>query len=173
MPTLIALFLKFSAFSLIAFGGVNALLPVLLELTVYQEHWLDLQTFSDYFAIAQAAPGPNFMTVTLIGWHMSGVLGAFMATFAIIWPAGILVFFLQRFILKMQDPMKKKVVQYAAATLAIGLVLSSALEIALQINHDLMAYLLSGLTIAIVLLTRWHPLYLIALGALLGGLGFI
>jgi len=40
MPTLIALFLKFSAFSLIAFGGVNALLPVLLELTVYQEHWL-------------------------------------------------------------------------------------------------------------------------------------
>ena len=159
MPTLIALFLKFSAFSLIAFGGVNALLPVLLELTVYQEHWLDLQTFSDYFAIAQAAPGPNFMTVTLIGWHMSGVLGAFMATFAIIWPAGILVFFLQRFILKMQDPMKKKVVQYAAATLAIGLVLSSALEIALQINHGLMAYLLSGLTIAIVLLTRWHPLY--------------
>jgi len=173
MPTLIALFLKFSAFSLIAFGGVNALLPVLLELTVYQEHWLDLQTFSDYFAIAQAAPGPNFMTVTLIGWHMSGVLGAFVATFAIIWPAGILVFFLQRFILKMQDPMKKKVVQYAAATLAIGLVLSSALEIALQINHGLMAYLLSGLTIAIVLLTRWHPLYLIALGALLGGLGFI
>ena len=94
MPTLITLFLKFSAFSVIAFGGVNALLPVLLELTVYQEHWLDLQTFSDYFAIAQAAPGPNFMTVTLIGWHMSGVLGAFMATFAIIWPAGILVFFL-------------------------------------------------------------------------------
>jgi chromate transporter len=173
MPTLIALFLKFSAFSLIAFGGVNALLPVLLELTVYQEHWLDLQTFSDYFAIAQAAPGPNFMTVTLIGWHMSGVLGAFVATFAIIWPAGILVFFLQRFILKMQDPMKKKVVQYAAATLAIGLVLSSALEIALQINHGLMAYLLSGLTIAIVLLTRWHPLYLIALGALLGACGLI
>ena len=173
MPTLIALFLKFSAFSLIAFGGVNALLPVLLELTVYQEHWLDLQTFSDYFAIAQAAPGPNFMTVTLIGWHMSGVLGAFMATFAIIWPAGILVFFLQRFILKMQDPMKKRVVQYAAATLAIGLVLSSALEIALQINHGLMAYLLSGLTIAIVLLTRWHPLYLIALGALLGACGLI
>ena len=173
MPTLISLFLKFSAFSLIAFGGVNALLPVLLELTVYQEHWLDLQTFSDYFAIAQAAPGPNFMTVTLIGWHMSGVLGAFMATFAIIWPAGILVFFLQRFILKMQDPMKKKVVQYAAATLAIGLVLSSALEIALQINHGLMAYLLSGLTIAIVLLTRWHPLYLIALGALLGACGLI
>jgi len=101
------------------------------------------------------------------------VLGAFMATFAIIWPAGILVFFLQRFILKMQDPMKKKVVQYAAATLAIGLVLSSALEIALQINHGLMAYLLSGLTIAIVLLTRWHPLYLIALGALLGACGLI
>ncbi|AWW44851.1 chromate transporter [Polynucleobacter paneuropaeus] len=173
MPTLITLFLKFSAFSLIAFGGVNALLPVLLELAVYQEHWLDLQTFSDYFAIAQAAPGPNFMTVTLIGWHISGILGAFMATFAIIWPAGILVFFLQRFILKMQDPMRKKTVHYAAATLAIGLVLSSAIEISLQINHGTMAFLLSGITIAIVLLTRWHPLYLIGLGALLGACGLI
>jgi len=69
--------------------------------------------------------------------------------------------------------MRKKTVQYAAATLAIGLVLSSALEISLQINHGFMAYLLSGLTIAIVLLTRWHPLYLIGLGAILGACGLI
>ncbi|WP_197712086.1 chromate transporter [Polynucleobacter necessarius] len=36
-------------------------------MAVYQERWIDLQTFSDYFAIAQAAPGPNFMTATLLG----------------------------------------------------------------------------------------------------------
>ncbi|WP_197712858.1 chromate transporter [Polynucleobacter necessarius] len=75
MSIFLSLFLKLSTFSLIAFGGVNALLPSLLNLSVYQEHWIDLQTFADYFAIAQAAPGPNFMTVTLIGWHVYGVLG--------------------------------------------------------------------------------------------------
>jgi chromate transporter len=70
MSVLLGLFLKLSAFSLVAFGGINALLPSLLELSVNQERWIDLQTFADYFAIAQAAPGPNFMTVTLIGWHV-------------------------------------------------------------------------------------------------------
>jgi len=52
-------------------------------------------------------------------------------------------------------------------------VLSSAIEISLQINHSFMAYLLSGLTIAMILLTRLHPLYLIGLGALLGACGLI
>jgi chromate transporter len=158
---------------MIAFGGVNALLPELLNLAVNQEQWIDLQTFSDYFAIAQAAPGPNFMTVTLLGWHIYGMIGALVATFAIVWPSSILIFFLQRFILGIKDPIKKKSIQYAAAALAIGLVLSSAWEIALQINHGVAAYLLTIATIGLTLLTRWHPLYLIAIGGALGVLGLI
>ncbi len=173
MSMLLSLFLKLSVFSMIAFGGVNALLPELLNLAVYQEQWIDLQTFSDYFAIAQAAPGPNFMTVTLLGWHIYGMIGALVATFAIVWPSSILIFFLQRFILGIKDPIKKKSIQYAAAALAIGLVLSSAWEIALQINHGVAAYLLTIATIGITLFTRWHPLYLIAIGGALGVLGLI
>ena len=173
MSILLSLFLKLSAFSLIAFGGVNALLPVLLNLVVNQEHWIDLQTFSDYFAIAQAAPGPNFMTVTLLGWHIYGVIGGLIATLAISWPSSILIYYLQRLILGIKNPHHKKSIQYAAAALAIGLVLSSALQISLQINQSLAAYILTLGTIATTLFTRWHPLYLIAIGALLGILGFI
>ncbi|WP_286298709.1 chromate transporter [Polynucleobacter sp. TUM22923] len=167
------LFIKLSALSLVAFGGINALLPSLLDLAVRQEHWVDVQTFADYFAIAQAAPGPNFMTVTLIGWHVYGVLGAFLATLAIAWPSSILIYFLQRFITNMHNEHRKKVIQYAAAALAIGLVLSSAWQIALQINHTNAAYILTILTIALTIFTRWHPLYFIGLGALLGLFGFI
>ena len=173
MSMLLSLFLKLSAFSLIAFGGVNALLPVLFNLAVTQEHWIDVQTFSDYFAIAQAAPGPNFMTVTLLGWHVDGVIGALVATFAIAWPSSILIFYLQRLIMGIEDPLKKKSIQYAAAALAIGLVLSSAWQISLQINHSVAAYILTIATIAITFFTRWHPLYLIAIGAALGLLGII
>ncbi|MBU3545965.1 chromate transporter [Polynucleobacter sp. MWH-Jannik1A5] len=173
MSMLLSLFLKLSVFSMIAFGGVNALLPELLNLAVNQERWIDLQTFSDYFAIAQAAPGPNFMTVTLLGWHIYGIIGALVATFAIVWPSSILIFFLQRFILGIKDPIKKKAIQYAAAALAIGLVLSSAWEIALQINHGTAAYILTIATIGLTVFTRWHPLYLIAVGGVLGVLGII
>ena len=80
MSILLSLFLKLSAFSLIAFGGVNALLPSLLNLSVYQEHWIDLQTFADYFAIAQAAPGPNIVNLAVcIGSRFAGAKGAVAA----------------------------------------------------------------------------------------------
>jgi len=36
MSILVSLFLKLSAFSLVAFGGVNAILPVLFNLAVNQ-----------------------------------------------------------------------------------------------------------------------------------------
>jgi chromate transporter len=173
MSILLSLFLKLSAFSLVAFGGVNALLPVLFNLAVTQEHWIDVQTFSDYFAIAQAAPGPNFMTVTLIGWHIYGVFGALLATFAIAWPSSILIYFLQRLIMGIKNPLSIKTIQYSAAALAIGLVLSSAWEISLQIHQSPTAYLLTISTIAITFFTRWHPLYLIVIGGVLGVLGFI
>jgi chromate transporter len=113
------------------------------------------------------------MTVTLIGWHVYGVLGALLATLAIAWPSSIMIYFLQRFIMGMKNPLTKKTIQYAAAALAIGLVLASAWEIALQINQSLAAYLLTISTITITFFTRWHPLYLIAIGGALGVLGFI
>ena len=173
MSTLISLFLKLSAFSLVAFGGINALLPTLYDLSVNQEHWINSQTFADYFAIAQAAPGPNLMTVTLIGWKVGGVIGAAVATLAIAWPSSIMIYFLQRSIMRMQDIQKQKMIQAAAGALAVGIVLSAAWGIALQINNGIAAYLLTVGTIAITLFTRWHPLYLIAIGGVLGVLGFI
>jgi chromate transporter len=113
------------------------------------------------------------MTVTLIGWHVYGVLGALLATLAIAWPSSIMIYFLQRLIMSMKNTLNKKTIQYAAAALAIGLVLASAWEIALQINQSPAAYLLTIGTIAITFFTRWHPLYLIAIGGALGVFGFI
>ena len=173
MTLLLTLFIKLSLLSAVAFGGIIAVLPTFFDVVVTQEKWISAQTFADYFAIAQAAPGPNFMTVTLIGWHVYGALGAVVATIAIAWPSSILVYYLQRLILGMQDAHQKKSIQYAAAALAIGLVLSSAWQIALQINHSYSAYALTLLTIGMTVFTRWHPLYLIGLGAILGAWGLI
>ncbi len=143
ISSLLSLFIKFSAFSLVAFGGINALLPVLYDLSVNQEHWINGQTFADYFAIAQAAPGPNLMTVTLIGWNVGGVIGALIATLAISWPSSIMIYFLQRVILNMQDKQKQQMIQFAAGALAVGLVLAAAWQIAEQINQSITAYALT------------------------------
>ena len=164
MNILLSLFLKLSAFSALAFGGINALLPALYELTVVQEQWLDTQTFANFFAIAQAAPGPNLMTVTLIGWHVYGVIGAIVA---------IMIYHLQGYIANLRNPIKKQTIQFAASALAVGLVLGSAWDISQQINHSKAAFVLTFVSIVLVVFTRWHPLYLIAIGGALGILGFI
>lgn len=170
---LLSLFITLSAFSLIAFGGVNALLPTLFAIAVEQQQWIDAETFAHYFAIAQAAPGPNLMTVTLIGWHVSGVMGALIATLAICWPSSILIFWLQHLISTMRHERGKQTIQFAAAALAVGLILASAWQIALQINSSWVAYALTLSAALIATATRWHPLYLILIGAVLGLLGLI
>ncbi|QWD65621.1 chromate transporter [Polynucleobacter sp. MWH-Aus1W21] len=173
MTLLLSLFIKLSLFSFVAFGGIIAVLPSLLDLAVNQEHWIDAATFADYFAIAQAAPGPNFMTITLVGWHVYGVLGAVVASIATCWPSSVMVFYLERYITSIKDPEKKKIIQYAAAALAIGLILTSSWKLTVGFNDHWTAIIL---TIAVVVITQFskiHPLYLIALGAILGGAGLI
>ena len=84
-----------------------------------------------------------------------------------------MIFFLQRYLNNMQDLRAQRTIQFAAGSLAVGLVLSSSWELALQIDQSTAAYALTALAVALTLFTRWHPLYLIALGGLVGVLGFI
>ena len=170
---LLGLFIKLSLFSLIAFGGVNALLPTLYEISVNQEKWIDPETFIHYFAIAQAAPGPNLLTVTLIGWNAFGLAGALLATLAVCWPSCILIFYIQRYLAKLKHLQWKKTIEYSASALAVGLVLASAWQIAIRINGSWVAYALTLFSILFVMVSKRHPLYLIGLGALLGFFGFI
>jgi chromate transporter len=58
---------QFALLSLLSFGGVNVILPDAHRFVVDVHHWLTDQQFADFFAIAQAAPGPNFLMFGLMG----------------------------------------------------------------------------------------------------------
>ena len=84
-----------------------------------------------------------------------------------------MVFYLERYITSIEDPEKKKIIQYAAAALAIGLVLTSSWKLTVGFNNHWTAILVTLLVIVVTQVSKLHPLYLIALGALLGGAGLI
>ena len=67
-PILQALAVQFSLLSLLAFGGANAVIPEIHRQSVAVHHWMTDKDFAALFAIAQSAPGPNFLISTLIGW---------------------------------------------------------------------------------------------------------
>jgi len=83
---LAALGLHFALLSLMAIGGVSSILPDMQRYVVEANHWLSGTQFADAYALGQAAPGPNMMFVTLLGWQLSGWAGAIVATLAIIFP---------------------------------------------------------------------------------------
>ena len=66
----------FALLSFFAIGGANAVIPEMHRQAVDVHGWMTSQRFTDLFAIAQAAPGPNIIIVTLIGWEVAGIAGA-------------------------------------------------------------------------------------------------
>ena len=62
--------------SLFAIGGGNSAVPEMHRFAVDVQHWLTDRQFGDSFALAQLTPGPNVIIVTLIGYHVAGVIGA-------------------------------------------------------------------------------------------------
>ncbi len=78
--TLIALALIFAELSVLAFGGGNTILPEMQRQVVEVHGWMTAADFSALFALGQAAPGPNLMVVTLVGWHVAGGPGRCVVT---------------------------------------------------------------------------------------------
>lgn len=80
LPTLLSLALRVGSVSLFAVGGgVSILIPQLHDVVVVQLHWMNDRSFAELLAVAQAAPGPNFLLIPLIGWRVAGWAGAIVA----------------------------------------------------------------------------------------------
>jgi hypothetical protein len=90
---LLALIMVFSPISLLSFGGGQATIPEMQRQTVAIHGWLTDAQFADVYAISRSAPGPSTLIVALIGWQVSGFLGAVVATLAVFVPSSILMFF--------------------------------------------------------------------------------
>lgn len=176
MPTLGELALQFALLSLVAFGGANGMLPEMHRIFVEQNHWLTEATFTELFAIAQAAPGPNILVVSLIGLQLAGIPGFFVATIAFCLPPGLLMYGFFRWWQTHAEAAWRPHVQAVVGPLAAGLVLTGGglIVVAATTGGGSLATLaLTAATILLVLLLPWNPLWWIVLGAGLGLLGTI
>ncbi len=160
--------LLFAKLSLLAVGGANSTLPEIARITVNQKHWLTPSQFSQFYAIANIAPGPNIMIVAVIGAHVAGVLGGLVAIAAMVLPAGITAAIVASVFDRHRDARWRRVAQAALLPITAGLVLAASCLLARQADTG---WLTAALTIATALLiwrTKLHPLWLLGTGALVG-----
>lgn len=161
--TLVTLALFFSLLSFLAIGGAISALPEMHRQAVEVSHWMTSREFADLVAIAQAAPGPNVLFVTLIGYHVAGVAGALVATFFMCGPPCTLAYFIAQAFDRFKEKRWRKAVQAGLVPLSVGLIASTAMIISRAVDHDLATFAITAITFAITYWTRISPLY--ALGA--------
>ncbi len=86
-PRLASLCLGFLKIGALAFGGGFTMSPLIQYEVVDRFQWLSTKEFLDGIALGQITPGPIMITATFIGYKLSGLLGAFMATISIFFPS--------------------------------------------------------------------------------------
>ncbi len=168
--TLLELGLYFSLLSLISVGGIPVVMPELQRLVVDVKGWLSPEEFIQAFAVGQAAPGPNVLIASLIGWKVAGIPGAVVALAAICGPAAVIAWWVSDLWERFKDTPWRRAIQKAIAPVVVALILSSGFVIATPGAPDWRLWLIAGSSAAAMLVSKLNPLWLLGGG---GGLGFL
>lgn len=171
--TLGVLAAQFVVVSLLAFGGANTVVPEMHRNAVEVQHWMSDRDFANLFAIAQAAPGPNALIVTLVGLKAAGLAGALVATVAFCAPAGLLVYFVVGVWDRIERSPWRAAVQAGLGPVTVGLVAASAFLLTRAADRSLGFASITLGTAAVSYFTRLNPLWPLGAAAILGGLGLV
>lgn len=165
--------LQFAVLSLMSIGGIIAVVPEMHAAVVETHRWMSSTDFVTLFALAQAAPGPNVIVVTLIGWRVAGASGALVATLAVSAPSFAMAYTASRFSTRFNRLNWYRLAERGIAPVTIGLVLSSGVLLSDVATHGWASLAITALTVAAVLKWRNSPLIALAAAALAGLVGLV
>ncbi len=160
--------------SLISFGGIPSVLPDLRDVIVTANGWVSEREFANCFAIVQAIPGPNMILMMgFIGWKIGGLPTAIASSLAIFVPSCALCFTAFGLWDRFRDTAWQRIVRRGLAPVTIGLVVAGGYVMGFAGDAG---WISAGVTVAaaaLMLLTRLNPLWLLAAGGTVGGLGLL
>jgi chromate transporter len=163
----------FLSLSLVAFGGVAAVLPELRRRGVDAEGWLTDTEFAELYALAQAVPGPPILIVTLMGLRAAGLPGALIATAATILPTAILAYTVARAWDRFAGTRWREAIQAGVAPVTAGLLAASAFVLVRTVDRSVVALIITAIVALLATRTRIEPLLLFAVAAALGAVGLV
>lgn len=176
-------FLKIGAFT---FGGGYAMLPLVQE-EVLAHGWMDLASLVDFIAVSESTPGPFAVNIaTYVGTETGGFLGAACATFGVVLPSFIVILAVAKFFEKFRKSKAVSGVMSGLKPAVPGLIAAAAVSIGKSVFFPDGAFFqaftgvsfyfsLAIFAVALLLaLKKVHPIFIIALSAVLGiAFGFV
>ena len=174
---LLDLFLHFLALSLLAIGGAITTVPEMHRYLVTQQHWLSDTEFTSSIALAQAAPGPNILFVTVLGWNVAGAAGAFAATAGMMLPSTTLVMLATRWAREHRQTIGVRAFTTGMAPLTLGLLIATGWLLAAPYvalpEHRMTTLALIAATVTLMLRTKIGLVWIVLGGGALGALGLV
>ncbi len=181
------LFWVFCKIGIVNFGGGYAMISLIQSEVVLHHHWLSSDQFTDIVAISQMTPGPIGINVaTYVGYTavleqgysvVWAILGAVLASLAVIFLPFILMLFLGYLFRRYQDNLVMKTVFGVLRPIVIGLIASAALILMTKANfsspeENLLLFVANVLLCLIgfvaVYRYKYNPLKVIAFAGLIG-----
>ena len=158
----------FALLSLVAVGGANAAVPEIRRTVVDHWHWMTDATFTQLFAISQAAPGPNILLVSLVGWRLAGLVGLLVCTVAMNLPSSALAFAGGRAWSAWSHSPWIGRLQRALVPIAVGLITASGWVMARTSNGAMAGWAITALVAAFVLFNKRSPMWALVAAAAVG-----
>ena len=183
MMTYLLLFWEFFKAGLFAVGGGLATLPFVQRMMQQYPAWFGTLQLADIVAIAESTPGPiGVNAATFAGYYAAGVLGAVVASLAVVLPSFIIISLIAGIMAKYRNNPRVDDLFTGLRPAATGLVAAAGyavLKSALFIGWGkgfLMAFDWRNVALFAVILTcmllpklkKLHPILYILLGAGVG-----
>src|SRR6266571_7590820 len=160
------LFLKTGLFS---FGGAYASLVFVQRGAVAQYHWLSDGQLLDGVALSVATPGPFMLFTTFVGYLVSGVAGAVLATFFVFFPSFVFVLGGVHYIEKVRENRGLQAFLAGVSAAVVGVIAVVSLDL---IPGALTDWITVAISVAAFLLIAFlkRDVALVAVGAMVGGI---
>jgi len=162
------MFLTFLKIGSVLYGSGYVLLAFLRADFVAQYGWLTDAQLMDAIAIGQVTPGPLFTTATFIGYQLSGVPGALLATLGIFLPSFIFVAISHPFIPRLRSSPWFGALLDGVNAAALGLMAAVTWQIGRASLVDPLTILIALTALILLLRFRVNSTWLITGGALAG-----
>ncbi|MBP0443238.1 chromate transporter [Roseomonas sp. SSH11] len=121
------IFFFFLKLSLLAVGGANAAVPEMHREVVELRGWMTDASFSQGYALASAAPGPNVLFVAVIGYHVAGWQGLVASLLGFLGPTFILAWGVATLTQRLAGDWRLAALRAGLVPVAIGLILATGL----------------------------------------------
>lgn len=126
------LLLGFLEVGLFSLGGAYAAIPLIRDV-VMRYGWIDNDSLTYMIAVSESTPGPLMVNMaTYVGSNVGGLLGAILATFAVVLPAFVIIVLTVILLKNLQDNPYVQAVLRGVKPCVMGVILAMGVELFIQ-----------------------------------------